>query len=310
VNHERIVTVIDGTTSREKADCVAVEEPLAVQIAFGPVKARRRVTLSVTMRTPGHDADLAAGLLVSEGVVKERGDVLGIDAGIFPLGARPARPPSSHGSNAFDDTHSPRDRVGDAAGTAALPGENNLVRVELHPDVPVDLVRLERYGFTSSACGVCGKTSLDAVEAACDGPAPGGRKVSAVVLHALPERLRAAQPGFAQTGGIHAAALFDMDGTLLAVREDVGRHNAVDKLIGAEFLAGRVPLCERVLFVSGRAGFELVQKAAVAGVPVFAAVGAPTTLAVELAERLGVTLLGFVRDGRFNVYCGIERLAL
>jgi FdhD protein len=156
---------------------------------------------------------------------------------------------------------------------------------------------------------VCGKTSLDSVEAACDGPAPGGRSISANVVHTLPEHLRAAQPGFLQTGGIHAAALFDMDGTLLAVREDVGRHNAVDKVIGAEFLAGHLPLSDRVLFVSGRAGFELVQKAAVAGVPVFAAVGAPTSLAVDLARRLGVTLLGFVREGRFNVYTGAERVA-
>jgi len=272
VNQTRIVTVIgfDGTATCEKHDTIAVEEPLAVQIAFGTVRDRRRITLSVTMRTPGHDADLAAGLLVSEGVVKEREEILGIETGTI----------------------------------------QNTVRVELHPDVSVDLSRLERHGFTSSACGLCGKTSLDAVEAACDGPTPGDRLITADVIHALPERLRAAQPGFTQTGGIHAAALFDMDGTLLAVREDVGRHNAVDKLIGAAFLAGRLPLNDRMLFVSGRAGFELVQKAAVAGVPVFAAVGAPTSLAVELARRLSVTLLGFVRDGRFNVYCGAERLAV
>ena len=272
MNQTRTITVvgIDGTTSAEKLDAIAVEEPLAIHLAFGPIRERRRITLSVTMRTPGNDADLAAGLLVSEGVVKDQDEVLGIEAGTI----------------------------------------QNTIRVELHPDVPVDLVRLERYGFTSSSCGVCGKTSLEAVEAACDGPAPSSRTIAAAIIHALPDRLRAAQPGFAQTGGIHAAALFDMDGNLLAVREDVGRHNAVDKLIGAEFLAGRVPLTERVLFVSGRAGFELVQKAAVAGVPVFAAVGAPTSLAVELAERLGVTLLGFVRDGRFNIYCGAGRVAL
>jgi FdhD protein len=268
VNANRPITVIDGTRSHERDDAVAVEEPLAIQIAFGPVRDRRRTTLSVTMRTPGDDADLAAGLLVSEGVVKGPGDVLGIEP-----------------------------------GTA-----QNTIRVELHPAVAVDLARLERHGFTSSACGVCGKTALDAVEAACDGPAPGGRPVAAAAVHTLPDRLRAAQPGFAQTGGIHAAALFDMDGTLLAVREDVGRHNAVDKLIGAAFRAGQLPLADRVLFVSGRAGFELVQKAAVAGVPVFAAVGAPTTLAVDLAARQGVTLLGFVRAGRFNVYAGAERV--
>lgn len=154
---------------------------------------------------------------------------------------------------------------------------------------------------------MCGKTTLDAIEAACDGPRPGG-SVSPAVIHLLPDRLRKAQPAFSRTGGLHAAALFDLNGKLLAVREDVGRHNAVDKLIGAEFRAGRTPLHDRILLVSGRASFELIQKAAMAGVPVFAAIGAPSSLAVSLAERMGITLLGFVRDQRFNIYTGMERV--
>lgn len=261
---------VAGDVATEKTDHLAAEEPLAVQITFGPIRERRRETVSVTMRTPGHDSDLASGLLFAEGVVTHPAQIIAIE----------------------------ESRAG------------NSVRVELHPDVAVDLARLDRRGYTTSSCGVCGKTSISAVEAACDGPRPGGTPVLPAVIHSLPAALREAQPTFARTGGLHAAALFDSAGNLLAVREDVGRHNAVDKLIGAEFRAGRVPADGRIMLVSGRAGFELVQKAAVAGVPVFAAVGAPTSLAVDLARRLGVTLLGFVRDGRFNVYTGAERVAL
>ena len=257
----RVVRFV-GAVGVEKSDDLAVEDPLAMLVTHGPPRDRRRTTLSVTMRTPGHDRDLAAGLLVAEGVVIDPKDVLGVV-------------PSRNG---------------------------NAVRVELHPAVVVDLTRLDRRGFTSSSCGVCGKTSLDAVETACDFLSRPGPVISAAVVHALSGRLRDAQPTFARTGGLHAAALFDPMGELLAVREDVGRHNAVDKLIGSEFLAGRLPLADRILFVSGRAGFELIQKAAVAGVAVFAAVGAPSSLAVELAARVGMTLVGFVRDDRFNVY--------
>lgn len=266
------VTVVGvaGAAATERVDELAVEEPLAIRITCGPIHDRRRATISVTMRTPGHDDDLAAGLLFAEGVVTQPDQILAIEVG--------------------------------PAGSA--------VRVELHPDVAVDLARLDRRGYTSSSCGVCGKTAIEAIEAACDGPRPGGPPVPATVIHTLPTALRAAQPAFTQTGGLHAAALFDTAGNLLAVREDVGRHNAVDKLLGAEFRAGRLPLHDRVLLVSGRAGFELVQKAAVAGVPVFAAVGAPSSLAVRLARRLSVTLLGFVRDDRFNIYAGPERIAV
>ncbi len=268
----RDVTIInvDGRTACEKRDAIGVEEPLAIQIGFGPIGARRRVTVSVTMRTPGDDAELAVGLLVAEGIVTERGHILSLAAAV----------------------------------------SGNAVRVEIHPTVSVDFARLERHGFTSSSCGICGKTSIEAVEAACESAFTGVPRIAVDVIHTLPRKLREAQPGFTRTGALHAAALFDRMGMLQAVREDVGRHNAVDKLIGAEFLAKRLPLSEHILFVSGRAGFELVQKAAVAGIAIFAAVGAPTSLAIDLAERLNLTLLGFVREGRFNIYSGAERVAI
>jgi len=266
-----VVPVEQGVAGAERPDLLAVEEPLEIRLGYGPANNRARKAVSVTMRTPGHDPELAVGFLFTEGLLADPADVLSI-----------------------------------------VPSETdaNIVRVDLRPGVEPDLGRLERHFYTTSSCGVCGKTSLDAVEQACDGPRPGGPPVPAGVIHALPRRARDAQPTFDRTGGLHAAALFDAAGELLGVREDVGRHNAADKLIGREFLAGHIPLGGRILFVSGRASFELVQKAAMAGVPVFAAVGAPSSLAVDLAARVGMTLLGFVRDGRFNIYTGAERVAL
>ena len=193
---------------------------------------------------------------------------------------------------------SPRDIL---ALTAVEP---NILRVDLHPDIVVDEVRLRRHGVVSSACGLCGKTSLDAIEADCP-TLVGGPSVAAALLHALPAKLHARQELFRRTGGLHAAAFAGLDGELVDVREDIGRHNAVDKLLGASLAAGAFP---PVLFVSGRAGLELVQKAAVVGVPVFAAVGAPSSLAVELARRVGMTLVGFVRADRFNLYSRPERI--
>jgi FdhD protein len=175
--------------------------------------------------------------------------------------------------------------------------------------VAVDLTRLERHFYTSSSCGVCGKASLEAVRVCVRQRLPEGRPlIDAEVIHRLPESLRAAQTVFDRTGGLHAAALFDARGQLLCLREDVGRHNALDKLIGAQFLAGRTPLSEDILLVSGRASFELVQKAVVAGIPTLAAVGAPSSLAVSLAREHGLTVLGFVRQDRFNIYTGAERI--
>jgi FdhD protein len=253
----------------ERPDWVAVEEPLEIVLESGPAEKRERRTLSVTMRTPGNDEELAAGFLLAEGVIRSLCDV----RQVVPC------------------------------------GHPNAVRVELAPGVEVAFGSLERHFATTSSCGVCGKTSLDTL-AMRNSPLPDADRplLAPEVIHRLPATLRESQPTFDRTGGLHAAALFDAAGNLLAVREDVGRHNAVDKLIGSELLAGRVPLADRVMLVSGRASFELAQKALAAGIPVLAAVGAPSSLAVELATRFGLTLLGFVRDHRFNVYAHPGRL--
>ena len=231
----------------ETADVVAVEEPLEIRIGGVPV--------AVTMRTPGHDEELALGFAISEG--------------LRPESAQPT-----------DDL---------AANTVEL-------------DAPgFDPARLQRSFYTTSSCGVCGKGALQAVQV--DAPrVEADMRVAASLVATLPERLRQAQAAFSATGGIHAAGLFDREGTALCVREDVGRHNALDKVVGWAFREGMLPLADRLLCVSGRLSFELVQKAAVAGCPVLAAVGAPSSLAVELAADRGVTLCGFVRDGRLNVY--------
>jgi FdhD protein len=259
-------------TGREIApdpDAVAVEEPLEIRLGCDSGGRRVHRGVSVTMRTPGHDAELAVGFLFTEGIVAHRKLVTAV-------------------------------RTCGSGGT---------IRVDLRPGTQLDLSRLERHFYAASSCGVCGKASLAAVRIAPRFlPPPGEPVLDPAVVHRLPARLRAAQAVFDHTGGLHAAALFDPGGEMLCLREDVGRHNAVDKLIGAQFLADRLPLAGKLLLVSGRASFELVQKAAVAGVPVLAAVGAPSSLAVELASEHGLTLLGFVREGRFNVYTGAARV--
>lgn len=262
-----VVRVI-GDRVADPLDDLAVEEPVELRLTCGPSSHRQRHTVAITMRTPGHDAELAAGFLATEAILRSPADIRTITT------------------------------------------SRNRVTVDLHPGVTVDLARLERHFYTTSSCGICGKSSLEAVETVCEGPVPGRPIVHREQIHGLNPQLRAAQPTFSTTGGLHAAALFDTAGQLLTVREDVGRHNAVDKLLGAEFQAGRWPLAERILFVSGRASFELIQKAAIAGVPIFAAVGAPSSLAVQLARSFRMTLLGFVRDERFNIYSGMERIRL
>jgi FdhD protein len=245
------VRLPEGTSAPDE---LAVEEPLEIRVNGRAV--------AVTMRTPGHDEELALGFLLSEG--------------FEPQGAAP---------------------TSDLAA--------NTIEVEAEG---ADFDRLARNFYTSSSCGVCGKGALEAV--AVEAPRVESRlEVPASVVAALPERLRAAQPAFDATGGLHATALFDPAGELLAVREDVGRHNAMDKVIGWAFGAGLLPLADKLLCVSGRLSFELVQKAAVAGCPILVAVGAPSTLAVDLARDRGVTLCGFVRDGRVNVYSEPERIA-
>jgi FdhD protein len=260
---------ISGAASSVCSDLLAVEEPLEVRLGRDEGGRRVHRAVSITMRTPGHDADLAVGFLFAEGIVVAREQLADVHAC----------------------------------------GAGHVVRVDLRSGVAVDLTRLERHFYATSSCGVCGKASLEAVRVCSRTRLPEGRPiVEAAVIHRLPEALRAAQAVFARTGGLHAAALFDAGGTLLRLREDVGRHNAVDKVIGAEFLAGRTPVSEGVLLVSGRASFELVQKAAVAGIPVLAAVGAPSSLAVSLAREHGLTVLGFVRQCCFNIYTGAERI--
>ena len=267
-----VVTVpvkkFEGASSTAIDDLLAVEEPLEIRIGDRPV--------SVTMRTPGHDFDLAAGFLFSEAIVTDVAQIQTI-------------------------------RYTQMQGNPRRAG--NSITVDLKPGVEIDLDRLERHFYTSSSCGVCGKASIEAVESTgCSLLPHDGPIIPARVIHQLPGALRQSQAVFDRTGGLHASALFQPDGTLLAIREDVGRHNALDKLIAAEFLAGRAPLADRILLVSGRSSFELVQKTVMAGIPVLAAVGAPSTLAVELAQRFQLTLLGFVRGERFNIYSGSWRI--
>jgi FdhD protein len=263
------VQKIEGDSSAPFQDLLAVEEPLEIRLGDK--------SISITMRTPGNDFDLAAGFLFTEGILHDAAEVREIRW--------------SHQTN----------------GNSRQIG--NSVTVDLNPGVEVDLERLERHFYTSSSCGVCGKASIEAIEMqGCPVLPRNAPVVERSVVHLLPEALRRAQPVFERTGGLHAAALFSTDGTLKLLREDVGRHNAVDKLIGAEMLAGQTPLSDRLLFVSSRASFELVQKALMAGIPILAAVGAPSSLAVETAQRFNLTLLGFVRDSRFNIYSGASRI--
>jgi FdhD protein len=251
-------------------DDVVVEEPLEIRVAYHADGELREQPLSVTMRTPGDEEELAAGFVFTEGIVRE-----------------PAEIESSR-----------------------IWGSANVVRVALAAGVRVDWQRLQRHFYTSSSCGVCGKTSIDALRTQI-APLPESRaaaRVDAAVIMRMPETLRAAQQTFASTGALHAAALFEPDGTLLRVREDVGRHNALDKLIGSYVRDGVLPPDDAVLLVSGRTSFELVQKSAAARIAIIAAVGAPSSLAVELANEYGITLLGFVRDGRCNVYTSALRI--
>ncbi|MGA5872579.1 formate dehydrogenase accessory sulfurtransferase FdhD [Streptomyces cinereoruber] len=264
----RVLRVREGGASY-RPDTLAAEEPMEIRVGGRP--------LTVTMRTPGDDFDLAAGFLVSEGVVHAAGDVAGIR---YCAGA------TSDGGNTY-----------------------NVVDVVLAPGVTAPDASLERNFYTTSSCGLCGKASLDAVRTtAAWSVAEDPLRIGTEVLTALPDRLRAAQRVFDSTGGLHAAGLFSAEGELLCLREDVGRHNAVDKVVGHALRSGLLPLRETVLMVSGRASFELVQKAVMAGIPMLAAVSAPSSLAVDLAAESGLTLVGFLRGTSMNVYCGDERL--
>lgn len=257
----------------EFADRLAIEEPMEIRVRWRDEGDAREKSVAVTMRTPGDDFELAAGFLFTERVVARREDIVDI-------------------AYCLD---------------VEVEQERNVVTVTLAPGVELDIERLERHFFASSSCGICGKATLESLSLAGCKAVAGGPRVRASVLRLLPERMRHAQSTFEATGGLHAAALFDAEGTLISLREDVGRHNAVDKVIGEQMMAGE-SIGDRVLLVSGRAGFEIMQKALVAGVPVVAAVGAPSSLSVDVAERFGMTLAGFLREGRFNVYAHPERV--
>ncbi|ARH94056.1 formate dehydrogenase accessory sulfurtransferase FdhD [Streptomyces lydicus] len=269
----RVIRIRDGAVST-RPDTLVAEEPLEIRLNGKP--------LAITMRTPGDDFALAAGFLVSEGVLGAAGELQNI---LYCAGA------TEDGVNTY-----------------------NVVDVKTAPGVVIPDLTLERNVYTTSSCGLCGKASLDAVRTTArwqlDTSPDTPVRITPATLSALPDRLRSAQRVFERTGGLHAAALFTTEGELLDVREDVGRHNAVDKIVGRALQQGRLPLSSAVLMVSGRASFELAQKAVMAGIPVLAAVSAPSSLAVDLAQETGLTLVGFLRGTSMNVYAGEHRLTL
>jgi FdhD protein len=261
---------LEGQKLSLQPDFVAVEEPLEIQLLVGDSTAAQPI--SVTMRTPGNDESLALGFLFTEGIIKHGSDVQSIHVAEDPSG--------------------------------------NALTVQLKSHVTVDLAKLERHFYTTSSCGVCGKASLEAVQQQCNIELPKTQwKVPSQVLYSLPDSLRNQQANFAQTGGIHGCALFDLDGNFILSAEDVGRHNALDKLIGQCILSmPTIPLSNHILMLSGRISFELVQKAAMAGIRFIAAVGAPSSLAIDLAEDMGITLVGFLRGERCNIYTHPHRV--
>ena len=266
------VRVVEDGRARVRPDYLATEEPMEIRLLTGDAKQ----TVAVTMRTPGADFELAAGFLYGEGIISSREEVSRI-------------------SYCVDADVDAQQRY-------------NIVNVELRGNREYDLRPLERHFYTTSACGVCGKASLEQLELrGCPVVGP-GPEVSAQTIYSLPGKLREAQGLFEATGGLHAAALFDAEGDLLALREDVGRHNATDKLVGWALLEGRLPLSQNVVMVSGRSSFEILQKCLAAGVPIVCAVSAPSSLAVDVAREFGMTLVGFLRGERFNTYAGFDRI--
>ena len=281
---------VTGFGSQTMEEMLAVEEPLEIQLGYDAAQSRSVKSISVTMRTPGNDFELAAGFLMTEGVVHDVNEIERIAyAAVGKL-----------------------DGSADATAVrSALPYRptNNVVRVDLSADVRVSLSTLERNFYTTSSCGICGKASLLAMRAVRPPRRRNVFSISGETLYVLPSRLREAQRVFDRTGGLHGAGLFDADGELLALREDVGRHNAVDKLLGEEFLADRTPLYECLLLLSGRASFELLQKGLMGGISMVVSVGAPSSLAVQVAREFDITLVGFLRDSHFNVYHGANHIS-
>ncbi len=266
---------VRDTEARRRDDAVAVEEPLEIRVVVESEGRRERHAVAITMRTPGHDEELAAGFLLSEGIVEGAESIW---------------------------------RIAHCSTPDTPESEGNILEVHLAPGSTFDAERSSRQVYTTSSCGVCGRGSLELLWAACPARPGGATTLEPDWLRGLPERLRTEQRVFGETGGLHAAAICEPNGALELLREDVGRHNAVDKLVGRRLLDRELPASDRLLLVSGRASFELVQKAIIAGLPALAAVGAPSSLAVSAAEEFGMTLIGFLDAQRFNVYTGVERI--
>lgn len=290
------MTVV-ASDGREFGDVLAVEEPLEIRLGFRKDGRLEHKAISITMRTPGEDGELAVGFLFTEGIVESSEQV------------KQVRHCGTKGRNlSGSEGELLREGAFDANCTLSTGRVSaNTIRIDLNEGVELDLKRLERHFYTTSSCGVCGKSSIEALATGVK-EIKSELKIDADIIHSLLQKLRDAQAIFETTGGLHASALFNADGKIEIVREDVGRHNALDKVIGAKFLSGELPLSNKLLLVSGRASFELVQKALMAGIPILAAVGAPSSLAVELATEFKMTLVGFVRDGRFNIYTGGQRV--
>lgn len=267
----------DGETSFVD-DLVVVEEPLEIRLGYGEVNDRTETSVVITMRTPGNDFELAAGFLFCEGIIESTNQIVSI-------------------KYCYSSTEEQE--------------EENVVRVELRPEVEVDLSSSERHGFSHSGCGICGLTSIEsAFKLSKSKRNERDTKVDLQVINTLSEKALELQYNFKSTGGIHSASLFSFNGDLIDIKEDVGRHNAVDKIIGSQLLGSSKFLDDRILFLSGRLGFELAQKASMAGYAIVVSVGAPSSLAIQLGEKMKMTLIGFTKNNKFNVYCGKERLKL
>ncbi|WP_295719518.1 formate dehydrogenase accessory sulfurtransferase FdhD [Mucilaginibacter sp.] len=271
------IVKVAGVTSIQTTDALAIEEPLEIRLEYGQEGQRQVQNISVTMRTPGHDAELATGFLFTEGIIKNADDIASTIHTFI----------------------------------ACAENKENVIQVSLNPGVVPQLQNTERNFYTTSSCGVCGKGSIDAIRTVSSfEPHADHDTVIPDILCQLPVILQRHQRVFADTGGLHASALFTPQGELLLLREDVGRHNALDKLIGAALGYGWLPLQQTVLLLSGRASFELVQKAAMAGINIIAAIGAPSSLAVQLAEEFNITLVGFLRNEHFNIYTAAHRVLI
>ncbi len=264
-------------SSKTTPDLIVTEEPLEIRLGYGPESTRDQMTLAVTMRTPSHDEELCLGFLFSEGIINSMEDVLSVKY-CDDLG--------------MEENH------------------ENVMRVELSPKVSLDPDQFNRNFYTTSSCGVCGKAAIEAINVICDPLQNDSIQIDQTLIFDLPQKLREAQEVFRYTGGLHASAIFDFEGNIRAHREDVGRHNALDKLIGHSLVSDPDQLKSSILLLSGRISFELVQKAVRAGIPVIAAVGAPSSLAVDMAKDFGVTLIGFLGEKKFNIYNAKQRIRI